>query len=146
LENDQRQSPWEFTRPDGQLDGYDIAIAKQLPADLGAKLRFVQTSGAGRIPALQTHKVDLVLAELDYTPLRAQTVAYTRASANPASQFIVMASSPYKTLDSLNDPNVIMGYALGGDEDRPRRNRENSQPCRLPELWQSRISRRSGPN
>jgi polar amino acid transport system substrate-binding protein len=108
--------PWEFTTPDGQLDGYDIAIAKAIAADLGAKLEFVQTSGAGRIPALQTHKVDLVLAELDYTPLRAQTVAYTRAYANPASQFIVATSSPYKTLESLNDPNVTLGYALGGDE------------------------------
>ncbi|HEY6434748.1 MAG TPA: transporter substrate-binding domain-containing protein [Acetobacteraceae bacterium] len=108
--------PWEFTRPDGQLDGYDIGIAKQLAADLGAKLQFVQTSGAGRIPALQTHKVDLVLAELDYTPLRAQTVAYTRAYANPSSQFIVTAASPYKTLESLNSPEVTLGYALGGDE------------------------------
>jgi polar amino acid transport system substrate-binding protein len=108
--------PWEFTRPDGQLDGYDISIATLLAADLGAKLQFVQTSGAGRIPALQTHKVDLVLAELDYTPLRAQTVAYTRAYSNPASQFIVRASSPYTTMESLNDPNVTLGYALGGDE------------------------------
>jgi polar amino acid transport system substrate-binding protein len=108
--------PWEFTTPDGQLDGYDIGIAKAIAEDLGAKVEFVQTSGAGRIPALQTHKVDLVLAELDYTPLRAQTVAYTRAYSNPASQFIVRADSPYQTIESLNDPNVTLGYALGGDE------------------------------
>jgi len=108
--------PWEFTTPDGQLDGYDIGIAKAIAADLGAKVQFVQTSGAGRIPALQTHKVDCVIAELDYTPLRAQTVAYTRAYANPASQFIVQANAPYHTLASLNDPNVTLGYALGGDE------------------------------
>jgi len=108
--------PWEFTTPDGQLDGYDIAIAKAIAADLGARVEFVQTSGAGRIPALQTHKVDLVVAELDYTPARAQTVAYTMAYANPASEFIVKADSPYKTIESLNDPSVTLGYALGGDE------------------------------
>ena len=108
--------PWEFTTPDGELDGYDIAIAKAIAADLGAKVEFVQTSGAGRIPALQTHKVDLVLAELDYNPSRAQTVAYTRAYANPASQFLVNASAPYQTVESLNDPNVILAYALGADE------------------------------
>ncbi|MBV9785048.1 MAG: transporter substrate-binding domain-containing protein, partial [Acidisphaera sp.] len=39
--------PWEFTTPDGQLDGYDVGIAKAIAADLGAKLEFVQTSGAG---------------------------------------------------------------------------------------------------
>jgi ABC-type amino acid transport substrate-binding protein len=96
--------PWEFTKPDGELDGYDIAIAKAIAADLGAKVTFVQMSGAARIPALQTHKVDLVVAELDYNPQRAETIAYTRAYANPT------------TLESLNDPNVTIGYALGGDE------------------------------
>jgi polar amino acid transport system substrate-binding protein len=81
--------PWEFTTPSGELDGYDIAIGKAIAADLGAKAEFVQTSGAGRIPALQTHKVDLVLGELDYTPQRAQTIAYTMAYATPASEFLV---------------------------------------------------------
>ena len=26
--------PWEFTTPDGQLDGYDIGIAKAIAEDL----------------------------------------------------------------------------------------------------------------
>jgi polar amino acid transport system substrate-binding protein len=108
--------PWSFTLPSGELDGYDIAIGKQIAADLGAKVEFVQTSSAGRIPALQTHKVDMVLGELDYTPARAQTVAFTMAYANPASQFLVKASSPYKTIEDLNDPNVTLGYGLGGNE------------------------------
>ncbi|MGH7103175.1 MAG: substrate-binding periplasmic protein [Acetobacteraceae bacterium] len=108
--------PWEITKPDGELDGYDIAIAKAIAADLGAKAKFIQTSGAGRIPILQTRKADIVVAELDYTPARAQVVAYTRAYANPASQFIVRADGPYKTVESLNQSNVTLGYSLGGDE------------------------------
>ncbi len=108
--------PWEITKPDGELDGYDIAIAKAIADDLGVKVKFIQTSGAGRIPVLQARKADIVVAELDYTPARAQVVAYTRAYANPASQFIVLADSPYQTVESLNEPNVTLGYALGGDE------------------------------
>jgi polar amino acid transport system substrate-binding protein len=108
--------PWEFVKPNGELDGYDIAIAKMIAHDLGVKLNLVQTSGAGRIPSLQTHKVDIVLAELDYSPVRAETVAYTRPYATPGLQFMVLASSPYHTLDDLNNPNVTLGYALGGDE------------------------------
>lgn len=108
--------PWEITKPNGELDGYDIAIAKTIAHDLGANVKFIQTSGAGRIPILQTRKADIVVAELDYTPARAQVIAYTRAYANPASQFIVLAASPYKTVESLNDPAVTLGYALGGDE------------------------------
>jgi polar amino acid transport system substrate-binding protein len=108
--------PWEITKPNGELDGYDIAIAKMIGQDLGAKVSFVVTSGAGRIPALQTRKVDLVLAELNYTGPRSLAVAYTRPYSNPISQFLVRASSPYQTVESLNSANVTLGYALGGNE------------------------------
>jgi polar amino acid transport system substrate-binding protein len=108
--------PWEITKPSGELDGYDIAIAKRIGQDLGAKVNFVVTSGAGRIPALQTRKVDMVLAELNYTGPRALAVAYTRPYSNPISQFLVRASSPYRTIESLNSSNVTLGYALGGNE------------------------------
>ncbi len=108
--------PWEYVKPNGELDGYDIAIAKLIAHDLGAKVNFVQTSGAGRIPALQTHKVDIVMAELDYSPVRAQIVAYTRPYATPGLYFTVLSSAPYQTLQDLDKPTVTLGYALGGDE------------------------------
>ena len=108
--------PWSITKPNGELDGYDIAIAKLIGHDLNAKVNFVVTSGAGRIPALQTRKVDLVLAELNYTGPRSLAVAYTQVYSNPISQFLVKASSPYKTIQSLNSPAVTLGYALGGNE------------------------------
>src|SRR2546427_13021802 len=43
--------PWSFTKPDGELDGYEIAMAKMLAKRLGAKAEVVQTNRAGRIPA-----------------------------------------------------------------------------------------------
>ena len=108
--------PWEFVKPDGSLDGYDIAIAKQIAQDLGAKVEFTQTNGAGRIPLLQTRKVDVIVAELDYSPERAQTVAYTRPYCTPGAQFMVLTSSKFQKIEDLNSPDVTLGYALGGDE------------------------------
>jgi polar amino acid transport system substrate-binding protein len=108
--------PWEFVKPDGTLDGYDIAIAKMIARDLGAKVEFIQVSGAGRIPLLQTRKADVVVGELDYSPERAQTVAYTRAYCTPGAQFMVLASSRFRKIEDLNSANVTLGYALGGDE------------------------------
>ena len=32
------------------------------------------------------------------------------------AQFLVLASSPYRTVDSLDSPNVTLGYALDGNE------------------------------
>jgi polar amino acid transport system substrate-binding protein len=108
--------PWEFVKPDGSLDGYDIAIAKRIAADLGAKVEFTQTNGAGRIPLLQTHKVDVIVAELDYSPERAQTVAYTRPYCTPGAQFMVLAAAKFQKIEDLNSPDVTLGYGLGGDE------------------------------
>ena len=109
--------PWSFTRPDGVLDGYDVAIGQKLAHDLGAKVDFVQTPAAGRIPGLQTHRVDLVLGELNYTPERAQSVAYTVPYSTPASWVRVLASSPYQTLESLNTPKAAVGYSIGSLEE-----------------------------
>lgn len=108
--------PWEFTQPNGELNGYDIAIGKMIAKDLGAKADFVQTSEGGRIPILQTHKADIVLAELNYSPERARSVAYTTLYAVPENQFMVLANSPYHTVEDLNKSSVRLGYALGGIE------------------------------
>jgi polar amino acid transport system substrate-binding protein len=110
-------SPWSFVKPDGSLDGYDVAIGKLLAHDLGAKADFVQTPAAGRIPGLQTHRTDLVLGELNYTPERAQSVAYTVPYSAPASWVRVLVSSKYKTLESLNSPAATMGYSNGSLEE-----------------------------
>jgi len=109
--------PWSFTRPDGELDGYDVAIGKLLAHDLGAKVEFVQTPAAGRIPGLLSHRVDVVIGELNYTPERAQNVAYTEPYSTPASWVRVFASSPYTTIESLNTPNATIGYSFGSLEE-----------------------------
>jgi ABC-type amino acid transport substrate-binding protein len=110
--------PWSFTKPDGELDGYEIAMAKVLAKGLGAKVEFIQTNGAGRIPAVQTHKADIGISDLNYSPERAQAIAYTAPYASTGNHLRVLASSPYKTVESLNSPNVNVGYSLGALEEK----------------------------
>lgn len=110
--------PWSFTKPDGELDGYEIAMAKMLAHDLGAKVEFVQTNGAGRIPTVQTHKADMGISDLNYSAERAQAIAYTAPYASTGNHLRVLASSPYKTVESLNNPNVTVGYSLGALEEK----------------------------
>jgi len=110
--------PWEFTTPAGELDGYEIAIAKQLAKDMGVTLKMVESNAAGRVPALQTGKVDVLIAALNYSPERAMAVAFTRPYAHPQQQFLVAAGSPFQTADQLNDPSATLGHALGGIEAR----------------------------
>ena len=48
--------------------GSDVETARLLAKDLGLELEIVQTTGANRIPFLQTGKADVVISSLSVTP------------------------------------------------------------------------------
>jgi len=62
---------------DGQLQGYDIDVAKLVAADRGVRLEVVPITSVNRIPALLTERVDLVIANLGISPDRAKTIAFS---------------------------------------------------------------------
>jgi polar amino acid transport system substrate-binding protein len=53
-------APFGFYNKDGQADGYDVDLAKELAKQMGVKLEVVNTTSANRIPNLQTSKALLV--------------------------------------------------------------------------------------
>jgi polar amino acid transport system substrate-binding protein len=69
--------------PSGMVDanmqptGSDVETAQALAEDLGVELEFVQTTGATRIPNLQTGKADIIISTLSVTPERAQVIDFT---------------------------------------------------------------------
>lgn len=73
--------------PSGMLDasmkpvGSDVETAELLAKDWGLKLKFIETTGATRIPNLQTGKADIVISTLSVTPQRAQVIDFSRAYA-----------------------------------------------------------------
>ncbi len=83
--------------PSGMLDtamkptGSDVETAQQLAKDWGLELEFVQTTGATRIPNLQTNKADIVISTLSVTPQRAEVIDFSKAYA--ALQSVVGAPS-----------------------------------------------------
>lgn len=69
--------------PSGMLDaelkpiGSDVETAQLLASDWGLELEFVPTTGATRIPNLQTGKADLIISTLSVTPQRAEVIDFT---------------------------------------------------------------------
>jgi polar amino acid transport system substrate-binding protein len=61
----------------GQVEGYDVDIAKLVATDLGVRLQLVPVTSVNRIPALLTDRVDLVIANLGISPDRAKTIAFS---------------------------------------------------------------------
>src|SRR5271169_2720474 len=59
--------PFGILDKDGQPDGSDVAVARQMAKDLGVELEFVQVPSTGRIPALLAGRADVTIASISVT-------------------------------------------------------------------------------
>lgn len=73
--------PYGMTDDKMQPTGSDIETAKALAKDWGVEFEHVPTTGAARIPALQTGKADLVISTLSVTPERAKVIDFSKGYA-----------------------------------------------------------------
>jgi len=106
-------APWVFVDANGELQGYDIEIAKLLAKALGVTIDFVRTDTAGRVAQLQTHKADVTVATFTPTLDRMKTVSFTDPYVIDGLQ--VMVSGKRDDLNSIQDfkPGAKIGLARG---------------------------------
>lgn len=69
--------PYGMTDDKMQPAGSDIDTAKALAKDWGVEFVLVPTTGASRIPSLQTGKADLVISSLSMTADRAKVIDFS---------------------------------------------------------------------
>src|SRR5579871_1422639 len=74
-------APYGMTDDKMQPTGSDVETAKLLAKDLGLEFELVPTTGATRIPSLQSGKADLVISTLSVTPERAKVIDFSQAYA-----------------------------------------------------------------
>jgi len=70
--------------------GSDVETARLLAKDLGVELEIVQTSGANRVPFLQTGKADVVVSSLSVTPERQKVIDFSA----PYAQIQAVVAAP----------------------------------------------------
>src|SRR5882724_1904047 len=68
--------PFGVLGTDGQPDGSDVAVARQMAKDMGVELEWVQVPSTGRIPALLAGRADVTIASISVTADRAKAVMY----------------------------------------------------------------------
>ena len=64
-----------------QPSGSDVETAKLLAKDWGLELEWVPTTGATRIPNVNTGKADIIVSTLSVTPDRAKVIDFSKAYA-----------------------------------------------------------------
>ena len=100
-----------------QPTGSDVEAARLLAADLGVELEIVPTTGANRIPFLQTHKIDAVMASFSITEARKKVVDFSI----PYGVISIICAAPggtaIKDAKDLDGKTVAVTRGTGADAD-----------------------------
>ena len=112
-------APFGFYNKDGQPDGYDVDLAKELAKEMGVKLEVVNTTSANRIPNLQTDKVDVVFCNFTRNLERAKEIAFTNPYVVASEALLVKKSSGIKSINDMSGKTIAtVKGSTNGDEVR----------------------------
>src|SRR5690349_24361195 len=98
-----------------QPTGSDVETARLLAKDWGVELEFVQTTGATRIPNVQTGKADIIISTLSVTPERAKVIDFSKPYAALQSVVGCLKSDQIKGWDDLKGKTI--GVSRGTTQD-----------------------------
>ncbi|MBI1777774.1 MAG: transporter substrate-binding domain-containing protein [Proteobacteria bacterium] len=99
--------PFGILDKDGQPDGSDVAVARQMAKDMGVELEFVQVPSTGRIPALLSGRADVTIASISVTTDRAKAVMY----CNPDGALSIVIFGPQSV--AIKTPADLTGKRIG---------------------------------
>jgi len=104
-------APFESRNTSGEVEGFDIDLAKYIAEELGYELKIEDMKFDGLIGALQAKRVDLVLSGMSATEKRAQNVDFSTQYHHSGEMFITLKDSEVTSLDQLEGKTV--GVQLG---------------------------------
>ena len=107
--------PFEFISDNGIVEnfhGIDVAIAKEIAANLGMELKIENMEFESIIPSLKTGKVDVGIAGMTIKPDRQENVDFTDTYYKATQVMIVREDSPIQSAADLTDKKVgvVLGY------------------------------------
>src|ERR1051326_2300111 len=103
--------PWNFTEPDGSLNGFEIDLYKDLCARMKVSCEISAQSFDRMIPALNAGKFDAIIAGMSATAKREEVIAFSVSYGTTGQTFGVLKSGPLTAL-----PGQGQVYSLESDE------------------------------
>ncbi len=90
--------PYNFTKPDGALDGYEVDLYKDLCARMKLECTMIAQPFDSIIPALNAGKFDAIMAGLTATPKREESIDFSISYGLTPQTFATLKDSPYAKL------------------------------------------------
>jgi octopine/nopaline transport system substrate-binding protein len=92
-------APWNFSTPQGKLDGFEPELAMELCRRMNVKCEVVAQDWDGIIPALNAGKYDAIMAGMNVTPKREEVIQFSRVYAAGPHGWGAMKDSPLAKLE-----------------------------------------------
>ncbi|HDR9469560.1 transporter substrate-binding domain-containing protein [Burkholderia multivorans] len=107
--------PFDYRNADGQLEGFDVDVAKAVAARLGVKPQFVTTEWSGILAGLQAGKFDVIVNQVAITPSRKQALDFSRPYVYSSAQLLQRQNDAraFRSLDELKGKKV--GVTMGSN-------------------------------
>ena len=83
--------------------GYDVEIAKKIAKDLGKELVIVKTEWDGLVPALNSGKIDAIIAGMSPTAKRKEVIDFTKNYYKSNLVMVVKKGGKYDGATSIKD-------------------------------------------
>lgn len=83
--------------------GYDVQMAKKIAEGLGKELVIVKMEWDGLVPALQSKKIDAIVAGMSPTKERKQTIDFTENYYTSDFVMVIKKGSKYEDAKSIQD-------------------------------------------
>ncbi len=90
--------PWNFTEPDGSLNGFEIDLYQDLCKRMKVECEISAQAFEGMIPALNVGKFDAIIAGMSATPKREEVIAFSVPYGSTGQTFAVLKSGPLTKL------------------------------------------------
>jgi lysine-arginine-ornithine-binding protein len=101
--------PFSVINAKGELEGFDIDIAKALCAKMEASCEFAAQDWDGIIPALLARKYDAIVASMSVTEDRKKVVSFTKPYYRSPSVFVARKGADLKDIS----PKALTGKSIG---------------------------------
>ncbi|HWJ87791.1 MAG TPA: transporter substrate-binding domain-containing protein [Pelagibacterium sp.] len=107
--------PYDTVDASGNTDGFLVDLARDVAANMGVELDIVPVNNASRAAALESGRVDLLIAHMTATPERAKMFLMTNPYGAYEMRFVAAKSMQLTSLDDLAGKRVSV--PRGGTQD-----------------------------